>query len=143
MAEEPKAEKKIIIDEDWKKQAQQEKEVLKAKEKAEKEKKAAEEPAAGRSGPLPQGDLAGLINMLATQALFAMGVLRVQDQEEREPDLEMARYNIDMLQALEAKTKGNLTPEEEAVLKNTLSELRMGFVQLASQGPPPSAQPGE
>ena len=140
MTDEPNAEKKIIIDEDWKKQAQQEKEVLKAKEKEEKEKQAAEEPGEGRSGPLPTGDLAGLINMLATQALFAMGVLRVKDQPEREPDLEMARYNIDMLQVLEEKTKGNLSPEEAAALKNTLSELRMGFVQLV-QGPPPSAPP--
>jgi hypothetical protein len=135
-------EKKIIIDEDWKKQAQQEKEVLKAKEKEEKEKEAVEEPGEGRSGPLPQGDLAGLINMLATQALFAMGVLRVKGQEEREPDMEMARYNIDMLQVLEEKTKGNLSDEEAAALKNTLSELRMGFVQLV-QGPPPSDSPDE
>lgn len=142
MAEEQNAEKKIIIDEDWKKQAQQEKEILAAKEKEEKEKQTADEPSEGRSGPLPQGDLAGLINMLATQALFAMGVLRVKGQEEREPDLEMARYNIDMLQVLEDKTKGNLSAEEAAALKNTLSELRMGFVQLV-QGPPPSASPDE
>ena len=135
-------EKKIIIDEDWKKQAQQEKEVLKAKEKEEKEKKAAEQPDEGRSGPLPKGDLAGLINMLTTQALFAMGVLRIKGQEEKEPDLQMARYNIDMLEVLEEKTKGNLTAEEAAALKNTLSELRMGFVQLV-QGPPPSASSDE
>jgi Domain of unknown function (DUF1844) len=136
-------EKKIIIDEDWKKQAQQEKEGLKAKEKEEKaQEPTEEEPGEGRSGPLPQGDLAGLINMLATQALFAMGVLRVKGQEEREPDMEMARYNIDMLQVLEDKTKGNLSDDEAAALKNTLSELRMGFVQLV-QGPPPSAAPEE
>ena len=135
-------EKKLIIDEDWKKQAQQEKEVLKAKEEEEKKEKSAEGPEEGHTGPLPQGDLAGLINMLATQALFAMGVLRVKGQEEREPDLEMARYNIDMLQVLEDKTKGNLSAEEAAALKNTLSELRMGFVQLV-QGPPPSASPDE
>ncbi|NLT77296.1 MAG: DUF1844 domain-containing protein, partial [Planctomycetes bacterium] len=51
-------------------------------------------------------------------------------------DLEMARYNIDMLEVLEAKTKGNLTAEEAQVLKNTLSELRMGFVQIAEHGGP-------
>jgi len=129
-------EKKIIIDEDWKNQAQQEKEILKAKEKAEKEKKATEEPEAGRRGPLPKGDLASLINMLTTQALFALGVLRIKEQEDREPDLEMARYNIDMLEVLEEKTKGNLTADEEAILKNTLSELRMGYVQVAGQNEP-------
>jgi len=128
-------EKKIIIDEDWKKQAQQEKETLKEKEKAEKEKKAAEEPEAGEHGPLPEANLGSLINMLTTQALFAMGVLQVKGQEDHPPDLQLAKYNIDMLGVLEAKTKGNLTAEEAAALKNTLNELRMGFVQIASQGP--------
>ena len=68
-------EKKIIIDEDWKNQAQQEKEILKEKEKAEKEQKATEDPGAGERGPVPEANLASLINMMTTQALFAMGVL--------------------------------------------------------------------
>ena len=133
MAEEEKQEKKLIIDEDWKKEAQHDKEVLAAKE-AEEKKKEAEETERPR-GPLPKGDLAALISMLTTQALFALGVLQVKGQEGREPDLDMARYNIDMLEALEEKTKGNLTPEEEKALRNTLSELRMGYVQIADQGP--------
>ena len=132
MANEEKAEKKLIIDEDWKHQAQKEKEVLAAKEKQEKEE-AAEAEAHGRGGPLPQGDLAALISMLTTQALFSMGLLQVKGQEKREPDLELARYNIDMLETLEAKTKGNLTEDEEAVLANTLGELRMGYVHVAKQ----------
>ena len=129
-------EKKIIIDEDWKNQAQQEKEILKEKEKAEHEQEASEAPDAGQRGPLPKGDLASLINMLTTQTLFALGVLRIKEQEDREPDLEMARYNIDMLEALEEKTKGNLTEQEGAALNNTLNELRMGYVQIANQGQP-------
>lgn len=129
-------EKKLIIDEDWKKQAQQEKEVLAAKEKQEKDKAPEADEAPSRSGPLPEGDLLALVNMLTTQALFAMGVLRVEGQDDREPDLEMARYNIDMLEVLEEKTKGNLTDQEAQVLKNTLSELRMGFVQIAEHGGP-------
>jgi hypothetical protein len=132
MAEEEKAEKKLIIDEDWKKEAQKEKEVLVAQEKQEKEQ-AAEEATHGRSEPLPQGDLAALISMLTTQALFALGLLQVKGQDRREPDLELARYNIDMLETLEAKTKGNLTEDEATVLQNTLGELRMGYVHVAKQ----------
>lgn len=131
MANEDKAEKKLIIDEDWKTQAQKEKEILAAKEKQEHEE-APEDQTEGRPGPLPEGDLAALISMLATQALFSMGLLQVKGQDRREPDLELARYNIDMLQMLEAKTKGNLTEDEEAVLKNTLSELRMGYVHVVN-----------
>jgi DNA replication initiation complex subunit (GINS family) len=126
--EEPK---KIIVDEDWKQQAQREKEVLAAQEEQEKQKKAAEGPP--RGGPMPRGDLAALISMLTTQALFAMGFLQIKGEEDREPDLDLARYNIDLLQAIEEKTKGNLTPEEQQLLKNTLNDLRMGYVSVMNQ----------
>jgi hypothetical protein len=129
MAEEEKEkEKKIIVDEDWKAEAQREKEILAAKEKAEKEKEQEEKQS---RGPLPQGNFAALISMLTTQALFALGLLQVKGQEKRKPDLELAKYNIDMLETLEEKTKGNLTQEEETVLSNTLNELRMGYVKVA------------
>jgi len=127
MAEkEKKEEKKIIIDEDWKKEAQKEKEILAAQEEAEKEKGEAK----GRRGPLPKGDFAALVSMLVTQALFALGMLQVEGQEEKEPDLEMAKYNIDMLATVEEKTKGNLSEEEKKVLESTLSQIRMAYVKL-------------
>ena len=127
MAEEQDKEpKKIIVDEDWKQEAQKEKEILAAQEEAEKEKKDEQD-----YGPLPEGNFAALISMLTTQALFALGLLQVKGQEKKKPDLAMAKYNIDMLETLEEKTKGNLTPEEETVLSSTLSELRMGYVKIA------------
>jgi len=130
MAEqEKKEEKKIIVDEDWKAEAQKEKEILAAQEEAEKEK--AEEAGPVR-GPLPKGDLAALISMLTTQALFALGVLKVEGQDDkREPELHLAKYNIDMLETLEEKTKGNLSEQEAKVLSNTLSQVRMAYVQVA------------
>ncbi len=126
--EEKKEEKKIIIDEDWKQEAQKEKEILAAQEEADKKKAEEEEKP---HGPLPKGNFAALISMLTTQALFALGVLQVKGQEKKEPDLEMAKYNIDMLETLQEKTKGNLTEEEEKVLANTLNEIRMAYVKLA------------
>jgi len=129
MAEKEKnEEKKIIVDEDWKAEARKEKEILAAQEEAEKKKTPEEKQA---RGPLPQGNFAALISMLTTQALFALGLLQVKGQEKREPDLELGKYNIDMLEILEEKTKGNLTKEEETVLANTLNELRMGYVKVA------------
>ena len=128
MAEEKKEEKKIIIDEDWKQEAQKEKEVLAAQEEAEKKKSQEEEQP---RGPLPEGNFAALVSMLTTQALFALGLLQVKGQDKREPDLELAKYNIDMLQTLQEKTRGNLSPEEETVLSNTLNDLRMGYVRVA------------
>jgi len=126
--EEKKKEKKIIVDEDWKAEAQKEKEILAAQEEAEKKKTQEEKQA---RGPLPQGNFAALISTLTTQALFALGLLQVKGQEKREPDLELAKYNIDMLETLQEKTKGNLSKEEETVLANTLNDLRMSYVKVA------------
>ncbi len=132
MAEEKKEEEKIIIDEDWKKEAQREKEILAAQEEAEK-KKAEEKPP---RGPLPEGNFAALISMLTTQAFFALGALQVKGQEGKEPDLELAKYNIDMLETIEEKTRGNLTEDEQKVLENTLGQVRMAYVQVTEQVPP-------
>jgi hypothetical protein len=128
MAKEKEQDKKIIVDEDWKQEAQKEKEILAAQEQAEKKEKQQEK---ASRGPLPEGNFAALISMLTTQALFALGLLQIKGQEERKPDLELAKYNIDMLQTLEEKTRGNLSKEEETVLANTLNELRMGYVKVA------------
>jgi hypothetical protein len=131
MAEQEKEqEKKIIIDENWKKEAQREKEILAAQEEAQR-KEAQEDQRP--PGPLPKGNFAALISMLTTQALFALGLIQVKGQEDRPPDLEMARYNIDLLETLQEKTKGNLTEAEEKVLKNTINEIRMGYVKIADQ----------
>jgi hypothetical protein len=138
MAEEKKEDKKIIIDEDWKQQAQREKEILAEQEKAEQEKaekeKAEKEKTPrdkSRRGSLPKGDFAALISMLVTQALFALGLLQVEGQEEKEPNLELAKYSIDMLETIEKKTKGNLTEEEKKVLENTLGQVRIAYVKVA------------
>ena len=118
-------EKKIVIDDDWKEEAKKEKEKLAQEEKVEKTKQEK-----GRHA-LPKGDFAALVSMLTTQAFYAMGVLNVEGQEDREPDLGLAKYNIDMLETLEEKTKGNLNEQEVKVLVETLSQLRMVYVQVA------------
>ena len=98
----------------------------------ETEEKKATEPKRSH-GPLPKGNFAALVSMPVTQALFALGVIKAEGEEgqEKEPDLELAKYNIDMLATLEEKTKGNLSPEEEIVLKNTLNQVRMAYVKAA------------
>ncbi len=119
MTEEKKEEKKIIVDEDWKTKAQKEKEEL--KEKPEKE----DIPA------LPAGDFSALVSMLATQALFAMGLIATEENEEPKKDLRLAKFQIDILEALEEKTKGNLTEQEQKFLTGALGQLRMGFVEVS------------
>lgn len=117
--------KKIIIDDDWKEEAKKEKEKLTEEEKIEKTKQDEDH------GPLPKGDFAALVSLLTTQAFYAMGVLNIEGQQDREPDLGLAKYNIDMLETVEEKTKGNLNEQESKILADTLSQLRMVYVQVA------------
>jgi hypothetical protein len=131
MAQEENKEKKIIIDEDWKTQAQKEKEILAAQEKAEKESEDEQKQA---SANLPPADFAGLVSMLATQAFFALGVIRTKEDEQRDPDFLLAKYNIDMLEVLQTRTKGNLTDDEDKLLENYLEQARMAFVKLSEKG---------
>ncbi|RKZ30343.1 hypothetical protein DRQ36_05865 [bacterium] len=44
-------------------------------------------------------------------------------------DIQAARRFVDMTAVLEEKTKGNLTEQEDQVLRNLLSELRMACVR--------------
>jgi hypothetical protein len=134
--DEKKEEPKIIVDEDWKAEAQKEKEILAAQEEAEKAAEKKEGRKQRARGAVPPGNFAALVSTLATQAVYSMGLMAVEGQENPEPDLEIARFNIDMLATVEEKTKGNLSKDEERVLKNTLSELRMTFVKLTEKDQP-------
>ena len=118
-------EKKIIIDADWKEQARKEKEKLAEKEKAEQAEAEKEQM------NLPPASFAGLVSMLATQTLFAMGAIRTEEDRDAPPNMELAKYNIDMLEVIEQKTKGNLTDGETKMLTDTLHQLRMTFVKLS------------
>ncbi len=128
MSEKKNEEKKIIIDEDWKEEAKRTKEELKKEEEPAESEQTEEEQ---KRGPMPKADVPGLVSMFATQTLFALGVIAADETEKREPDLEIAKFNIDILTIIEEKTKGNLSDDEAKMLTDTLSQLRMVFVQIS------------
>ena len=72
-----------------------------------------------------------LVLMFQTSAMQQMGKLKNPFTDKIERDLQQAQASIDILDMFREKTKGNLTEEEEQVLSNTLSELRMGYVRVA------------
>jgi hypothetical protein len=80
----------------------------------------------------PDANLSALINSLATQSLLSMGVVAPRGVEP-EVNLDMAKFNIDLLGVLEEKTKGNLSAEEQKLLDNVLYEVRSRYVAVASQ----------
>jgi hypothetical protein len=91
--------------------------------------------AAGRMrerGQIPQPSFASLVQSIVTQILFYLGDLSPRGTEPQ-VNLDMAKYNIDILGILEEKTKGNLTEEEKQILDAALYETRMRYVSVASQ----------
>jgi hypothetical protein len=119
---------KIIVDTDWKSQAQAEKERLAAAEDARKGQRMAGE--GGAEGqPAPTFD--ELVRMLATQALLYLGAFPDPESGRRMVALELAQFNIELLAMLEEKTKGNLQESEEKFLTQMIHELRMQFVEIS------------
>jgi hypothetical protein len=152
MADEPK----IIVDDDWKKQAKAEKARLAEADKARAAKPAspaasapggakagaavgdapgaagAQSAADGGEGEAPYKiDFTELLRMLSTQALMYLGQIPDPQTGKGIIALDMAKVHIDLLGVLEEKTRGNLTPDEDSDLKAMLGELRMVFVEIS------------
>ncbi len=71
-----------------------------------------------------------LVSYLSTTTMFQLGLLAGPGGERIPPDMANAQRTIDLLQVLQDKTQGNLTPNESRLLDDVLYELRMTFVEL-------------
>lgn len=108
------------VDEDWKKQIEKEKQEHREKQET-----------------FHEPSFTILISSLSMQAMIAMGKLENPLTGKTEENLQQARFLIDTLGILKEKTRGNLTPEEENFLNDSLFHLRMNYVEaqnLKSKG---------
>lgn len=151
------SESNLFVDEDWKVRAQREKEELARRLAAESGRAGFGSPSAeavsgtaGRdqasgktagaaSSQLPEASGGGvdpyfemLIGSLATQAMFALGMIS-QGTERVVVNLDQARLTIEMLLMLRTKMKGSLTEDESAILNDTVAELQQLFVARMQQ----------
>ena len=62
-------------------------------------------------------------------AMMSMGKLKNPMSDKIERNLEMAKYAIDTLDMLAAKTKGNLGEYEEKFIGEVLRELKLNYVE--------------
>ena len=69
-----------------------------------------------------------LVISLASSAVLAMGLEKNPQTGAIEKDLELARFNIDMLGLLKDKTKNNLSEEERQFLDAVIGDLQIKFV---------------
>jgi Domain of unknown function (DUF1844) len=85
-----------------------------------------------QSGELSQRFIEFVMMQAQNAALF-LGQIPNPQTGKGEVNLELAKMFIDQLAMIQEKTRGNLTNEETAVLRNTLSNLQMAFVEVSRQ----------
>ena len=71
-----------------------------------------------------------LVRMIGSNAAMVLGAYADPRTGEPVIDPEAARELIDMLDALHAKTKGNLAPEEDSMILDLLGKLKMTYLEI-------------
>ncbi len=86
---------------------------------------------------------AQLVMQQANMAMMLLGKVAHPESGKVVKDLEAASLFIDQLEMLENKTRGNLTKDEAALLKQSLMSLRLAYVEVAEspEQKPESATP--
>lgn len=85
-----------------------------------------------QQNPLPKIDLTTFFLSISSAAFMGLGMIPPAEggaAGESKVDLELARQNIDLLELMQDKTKGNRSPEEDKLLEQLLFETRMRFVE--------------
>src|SRR5688572_24008961 len=91
---------------------------------------ASDEPHAGASpAEIMSGLFANLVVQQTNMALMLLGRMPHPETGETVRDLEGAKMFIDQLEMIEFKTRGNLDGREDKLLKQSLTALRMAFVE--------------
>ena len=80
---------------------------------------------------------ANMVVQQSNMALMLLGKLLNPETGQPMQDLEAAKMFIDQLEMLECKTKGNLDKQEERLLQQSLTGLRMAFVEAVESGTEP------
>ena len=78
---------------------------------------------------MPEVTFSAFIMSLNTSALYHLGEIADPATGKSEVNLDLARNAIDSLTVIQNKTKGNLSNEEDQLLKSILYDAKMRFVQ--------------
>jgi hypothetical protein len=83
---------------------------------------------------LPPASFEFLILSLRAQTEMQLGLFHFGDDKEKpQPDFDLARHSIDMMNVLLEKTRGNLSLDEQRLLENSLTELRFRYIQAVEE----------
>ncbi len=77
-----------------------------------------------------------LVQMFQMEGMVALGKMLNPATNELTPNQDHARYVIDILEILKEKTAGNLTEKDQGFLDQTISTLKLNFVELDTKSIP-------
>lgn len=127
------AEGKLDAEVKEEKEEKEEKETPPVDEKKEAEtSETSEKPAVETQEPplqFPEINFATFVASLNASALLHLGAIEDPSSGKKNKNLPMAKQTIDILNMLQEKTSGNLSREEENMLKNILYDLRIMYVK--------------
>lgn len=83
-----------------------------------------------------------LILNFQMSGMIALGKIVNPVSQKAERRLNDAKFAIDMLNMIAAKTKGNLSNEDDQLLQQTLTDLRLNFIQEQAK-PEPETEASE
>ena len=104
-----------------------------ADEVKDNEKKEESEKEEQKGYAIPEPDFITFIFTLSTHAQIGMGLIPNPISKKVEVDLNLAKYQIDIIGMIKEKTKGNLDEREGKFIENILHELRMVYVNVAKE----------
>jgi hypothetical protein len=81
------------------------------------------------SKSLPKVDFTTLLLSISSAAFMGLGIAPGSGETELKVDLDLARQNIDLLELMQEKTRGNRTPDEDRLLEQLLFETRLRYVE--------------
>ena len=79
--------------------------------------------------PLPAINFSTFVASLNASALVNLGIIADPSSGATEKNLPIAKQTIDIMDMLQLKTKGNLTVDEESILKSILYDLKLMYVK--------------
>jgi hypothetical protein len=82
-----------------------------------------------KESQLPEMNFPTFIMSMNASALVHLGVIEDPASGKKERNLPLAKQTIDILTMLEEKTRGNLSEDEEKMLKSILYDLKIIFVK--------------
>lgn len=78
-------------------------------------------------------DFTTFVLSIASAAYMGLGLVPSEPGKPVEPNGELAKQNIDLLEMIFEKTKGNRTADEDRLIEQLLFELRLRFVEFSKK----------